>query len=311
MKVLLLGGSGWLGHHIAEILAAEKIDVTIVTRGKKQTFLSEVSSIPSITADKNDEAAMREILQTPYTHILDTVPSANSISHIHKYAFALRHYIHCSSTGGYTPLPFVPCNETAPYGGFSTGTGWDFKRKVDNMVLELFRNNGFPATVIRPCYITGPGMLPLDNFGGRRQDFMADIIAEKPLVLPENGQALLQPIHVKELAKSFFLAMMHPAAATGEVYNICLDHAVTLTRYLELNAQAFNKKAVITFDSVENILRQQGDKISETGLRFLACHMCFDISKARRDLEFHPACSPEDAIIGSALWAAEVTKAAK
>ena len=75
MKILLFGGSGWLGHHIALELAAKNYDLTIVTRGRKQTFMKEVADLRSLTADKTDEAAMKQIFETAYTyqsHIFDT-----------------------------------------------------------------------------------------------------------------------------------------------------------------------------------------------------------------------------------------------
>ena len=307
MKVLLFGGSGWLGHNIALDLTAKKIDLTIVTRGKKQTFLQEIEGIKVINADKEDEAAMAQIFETAYSHVIDTVPTEQSIALIHKYATKIRHYIHCSSTGGYSPLPFIPCNETAPYKGFAYGTGWDQKRIVDNMVMQLFREQGFPATVIRPCYITGPGMMPMDNVGGRRPDFIADIIAEKTLDLPNDGKALLQPIHVKDLANSFYLSIVHPDTSIGQIYNICLSHAFSLNDYLALTASVFNKKLHINYMSIDSMLQKYGRTINETGLRFLAEHMCFSIEKAVRDLEYKPAYTPEEAVIETALWAAQVT----
>ena len=306
MKVLLFGGSGWLGSHIALNLAAKNYDLTIVTRGKKQTYVQAIEGLNVIYADKQDEAAMKQIFETPYTHVIDTVPTEKSIELIQKYATHIRHYIHCSSTGGYTPLPFVPCNETAPYKGFAPGTGWDQKRIVDNLVMQLFFEKGFPATVIRPCYITGPGLLPIDNLGGRRTDFIADIIAEKTLDLPNDGKALLQPIHVKDLANSFYLSMEHPNSI-GQIYNICLSHAFTLNDYLALNASAFNKKVNINYMSVQGMLEKYGDAIYDVGLNFLTEHMCFSIEKAARDLEYKPIYTPEEAVIESALWAAEVT----
>ena len=307
MKILLFGGSGWLGHNIALNLTSKELDVTIVTRGKKKTFLNEISNLHVITADKNNEAAMKQIFETSYTHVIDTVPSEKSIELVHKYALHLQHYLHCSSTGGYAPLPVIPCNETAPYKGFALGTGWDQKRLVDNQVMQLFRENGFPATVIRPCYITGPGMLPMDNLGGRRQDFIADIIAEKTLDLPENGKTLLQPIHVQDLANSFYLSIVHPDNSIGQIYNICLNHAFSLNDYLSLTAAVFNKKAYINYMSVDAMLEKYGSAIDETGLRFLAEHMCFSNDKAKRDLEYKPSCTPEDAVIETALWAAKTT----
>ena len=250
---------------------------------------------------------MAQIFETAYSHVIDTVPTERSIALIHKYATKIRHYIHCSSTGGYSPLPFIPCNETAPYKGFAYGTGWDQKRIVDNMVMQLFREQGFPATVIRPCYITGPGMMPMDNVGGRRPDFIADIIAEKTLDLPNDGKALLQPIHVKDLANSFYLSIVHPDTSIGQIYNICLSHAFSLNDYLALTASVFNKKLHINYMSVDSMLQKYGRTINETGLKFLAEHMCFSIEKAVRDLEYKPAYTPEEAVIETALWAAQVT----
>ena len=171
----------------------------------------------------------------------DSVPTEKSIEYIHKYARGMKQYIHCSSTGGYTPLPFIPCDESAPFTGFSLGGGWDAKARYDSIAINLFCKDGFPATVIRPCYITGPGMVPLDNLGDRRTDFIADIINEVPLDLPDNGLALLQPIHADDLAHSFLLAADAPCSI-GQIYNICQEKAVTLNRYLEINAAAFDKK---------------------------------------------------------------------
>ena len=303
MKILVMGGTGWVGHHVATILAEQKYDVTILTRGKKSTFAAEVAGIPSIVADKTDESAMKQILETQYSVIIDTVPQEASIRIVQKHARNLKHYIHCSSTGGYAPLPFIPCDETAPYFGFNKGTGWNLKRIVDSLVMELFQKEGFPATVIRPCYITGIGMLPLDNLGGRRPEFIRDIIAEKPLDLPNDGLSLLQPIHAKELGRSFVLALQHPASI-GQIYNITLDHALTLNRYLEVNAAVFNKKPVINYMPVPAMLEKYKDSIDKMGLEFLATHMCFTNAKARRDLEFKPAYTPEEAIEETALWVA-------
>lgn len=303
-KVLLFGGTGWLGHNIALDLEAHGYDVTICTRGRKNEFSAKVAHLKSIVADKSDEATMASILSVRYDAIIDTVPSVESIDLIAKYAPDVEHYVHCSSTGGYAPLPFVPCNETAPYGGFDNSSGWFEKAIDDRKAMKKFLDDGFRCTVIRPCYITGPGMLPLDNLGDRREDFIPDIIAEKTLDLPDNGLALLQPIHVYDLAVSFRLAI-ETERSVGQIYNICLDHAVPLTRYIELNAEALGKKAHLNFVPLEEMVEKYRDVTYDIGLRFMATHMCFSIDKARRDLGYCPHCSPEEAIRETAVWAAE------
>ena len=306
MKAIVFGGTGWLGHNIVLQLLNAGHEVTICCRGQKKNFLAEVEKVKTVTADKKDEAAMKNILAERYDLIVDTVPTLESIALIRKYADGLKHYIHCSSTGGYAPLPFIPCDETAPYVGFNRSSGWRQKADVDSEVMRLFHSEGFPATVIRPCYITGPGLLPLDNQGGRRKDYIADILAEKTLDVPDNGLALLQPVHVLDLAKSFLLAAEVPHRSIGQIYNICLSHAVTLNRYHEITAAALGRKAHLNHMPLADMLKKYEGEAYDIGMQFLATHMCFTIEKAVRDLGYKPHCTPEEAIEETARWAASL-----
>lgn len=304
MKAIVFGGTGWVGHKIAVKLAKAGHSVTICSRGKKSDFLEHIVGIEIINADKKNELEVKDLLSKRYDIIIDSVPDEATIENIFKHAVGLKHYIHCSSTGGYTPLPFIPCNETAPYKGFPYGGGWNQKAIVDAKVMDLFNRHGFPATVIRPCYITGPGMLPLDNLGGRRSDFIPDIINGKELDLPDNGLSLLQPVHVDDLANSFRLAVENNASI-GQIYNICLKKAVTLNKYLEINASVFKTSPPVNYIPLEDMIKKYGTSINEIGLRFMATHMCFDISKAEKDLAYKPAHTSEEAIEETALWAAK------
>lgn len=303
MKTLILGGTGWVGHHIARGYHDAGYDVTVASRGKKKDFIHDLpEGIKRVTLDKNNSSDMATLLENRFDVVVDTVPTEASIDLVHKYAQGLRRYIHCSSTGGYAPLKVVPGDETQPYGAFFKG-GWEKKRIVDEKVMMLFRKKGFPSAVIRPSYITGPGMLPLDNLGGRRKDFIKDILREAELELPNDGRALLQPVEVTDLARSFLLCVQTEASA-GQIYNICLAKAVTLTRYIELTAAVLGKQAAIVHAPLEEMLVKYKSCANETGLRFLSEHMCFDIGKARTQLGYEPLFSTEGAIEQTARWAA-------
>jgi nucleoside-diphosphate-sugar epimerase len=285
-------------------------DVTICSRGKKDEFLVEIpADLTYLQADKSDAQAMEKILQEPYEVIIDSVPSEETITIIQQKASKLRHYVHCSSTGGYAPLARIPGDETLPYTNFRGG--WQKKSRVDSMALTLFAQGLLPATIIRPSYITGTGKLPLDNLGGRRPDFLTDIKKGNKLDLPNDGQALLQPIHVKDLAQAFLLAI-ETRESIGQIYNICLEKAITLQRYLELNAEALGAPAVnISYLPLEEMVAKYEGQSSETGLRFLATHMCYDISKAKTHLGYRPQYTTEEAVMEGAQegWELLQTKA--
>jgi nucleoside-diphosphate-sugar epimerase len=248
------------------------------------------------------------VLAEPFDVVADSVPSEESIDLVCKHAKGLKQYIHCSSTGGYAPLERIPGDESMPYGSYF-GAGWVAKAIVDAKVMDLYAQGKLPATVIRPSYITGPGMVPIDNLGGRRQDFIPDILNETPLDLPNDGLALLHPVHVQDVAEPFILAAERPDTSIGEIYNVCLDKAVTLTRYLEVTAEALDRKVTIQYVPLEAMLAKYDGVADETGMRFLAAHMCFDIRKAREQLDYTPRCTVEEAIAENARWTAQLLQA--
>ena len=90
MKVLVFGGTGWVGHHIVLKLAGTGYDVTIVSRGQKKSFVDPVSSIPAITADKHSEEDVKNIFQTRYDAVIDTVPTNFRRYHRFEIGFPFR-----------------------------------------------------------------------------------------------------------------------------------------------------------------------------------------------------------------------------
>ena len=301
MRVIVFGGTGWVGHHIALTFHEAGHDVTIFSRGTKSQYLAEIpDGISRRSGDKNVEDDVAAVFEESFDVVIDSVPTETSIDNIAQHCGGIERYIHCSSTGGYAPLAAVPGDETMPYDHFLGG--WRAKAIVDEKVMALHREAGLPATVIRPSYITGPGLLPLDNLGGRRENFIQDILDGVTLDLPNDGQALLHPVHVKDLAKSFLLAAQRQVSL-GQIYNICLPKAVPLNVYLELNASALDREVSINHMPVEEMLEKYGDAIEERGLRFLATHMCFDISKAKEHLGYKPSYTTEGAVQENARWA--------
>lgn len=92
------------------------------------------------------------------------------------------------------------------------------------------------------------------------------------------------------------------------MYNICLEKAVTVKRYIEITAAALEVNANIKFLPVEEMLIKCGKSADERGLRFFAEHMCYDIRKAREQIGFAPLITTREAIEQTAVWASCVLK---
>lgn len=306
MKVIVFGGTGYLGGEIVRDLVAHNYDVTACSRGKRG-MERPVDGAKYIVADKSNEEDMRKIFMEQYDIVIDSIPKMKTIEYVFKYARRLKHYLHCSSVALYTPLPYIPCDENAPYEGTLFPNGSE-KIDTDRECMRLFHEKGFPATSIRSAYICSPGCYPLDNIGDRRKDFALDIASGAPLDVVNDGQALIQPIHVFDLATSFRLAMENREKAVGECYNIAQEKAVTLDRYFTIMGETFGKKLLLNHLSVPEMKAKYGDKVDEFWMRFHAMHMCFTMEKARRDLGYKPHQTTEEVIENTILWAFDQCK---
>lgn len=304
MRCLVLGGTGWVGHHIALAMHAAGHAVTIASRGKAGGHGQDLpGDIQRLIGDKTVADDLDRLLAGGFDAVFDSLPAMASIRHLldpRAPRNRFGHYIHCSSTGGYAPLPYCPGDEDMPYDHFMGG--WAYKNEVDTLALTLGRENGIDVTVIRPTYITGEGLLPIDNFGGRREDFLPDLLAGRPIILPNDGQALLHPVHVADLAQGFRLAAERRDKSRGQVYIVTGPHAITLTDYIHFNAKALNVEPVIRYMPIDEMLKIAPTDTSERGLRFLATHMCFTIAKARRDLGYEPRYTAQAAVEATARW---------
>jgi nucleoside-diphosphate-sugar epimerase len=290
MRVLLMGGTGEVGHHIANGLVERGHEVTVLTRGRDGRGFPLNERVRRVQADKGDAAAFEQAAVPLHPEVvIDTVPSDASVRNVHGlFAGKIRHYIHCSSTGVYGPLQYVPGDEAHPWEPIADDFYVTCIRR-DQLAMGLHGGN-FPVTILRPTMIIGPGALPVDNLGGRGAWFLRELAANRPLELAEDGDVLVQAGLNADLARAFVLAAEQPERAAGEIFNISCARAVTLRDYLGFFKEALGSTSPLAPTPVETMLANHRDdgRVDEYWLRFLCRHMCFDLTKARERLGYNP-----------------------
>ena len=299
MKVLVIGGTGWVGHHIALACFRAGHEVEIMSRRPNGGFSAEVAFLKHIIGDKSDAEHLKNVLANgSYDVVIDSVPTQQCIAILSECRQYYDRYIQCGSTGVYTPLQWMPVNETHPI-GLKAYDGFGGKVAADKAMFEAVEKGLLRGTVLRPCCIAGPGKLPLDNIGGRRDDFVSDFLAGHTLDLLDGGTALLHIVHVRDLGRAFEHAAATPSSV-NKAYNICGDHAVTVRRYCEIIADALKVQPAFATLSFDEMIAKYGEGI-RGGLTFLAEHMCISNRKAKEELGWKPEYSLEAAVAENAL----------
>jgi nucleoside-diphosphate-sugar epimerase len=302
MKVLIIGGTRYLGAAIARELLANGYAVTVLHRGNTPGHLPrEVQHVLANARDRTFvEAHFRE---ARYDAVVDTILEKEDLD---WYLPLLRQYtgqlVHCGSTGVYAPAERVPSRETDPTPCPPDLGGFGGKLAQDEALVAFHIRTGFRVCSLRVSNVIGAGDIPLDIWGARNPAYFQRLADHQEVWIPNDGRALVQPVHVSDLARGFRAAIETEKSA-GQIYNLSSDRAVTLIAYAEYAKELLGSNSELHFASMEQILAT--GKADEAGLRFLCEHMCIDGSRAARDLGYHPKFDVRESLRDTLSWMVE------
>ncbi len=301
MRVMIIGGTRFLGRAIVDGLLARHHEVIVAHRGRTPL---RAKGVTEALVDKGDRKAFGDLLSgVRCDAVIDTILSADDL----RFAIPIlrgriKHFIHCGSTGVYTPMKYIPakeddpCNPPPELGGFGT------KLEQDNVLMDAYREHDFPATCLRPTNIYGPGDVPLDIWGGRDPNLHRRIARGDEIIVPNDGRALLQPGYVEELGEAFCLALGNEESL-GEIYNISSERCVTLNEYLRMMMEIVGSSSHVTHMPMEELIATHRDYFKwPAGLKFVCEHMCVDIHKAMDQLGFSPEIPLDEGLRRNFEW---------
>ena len=164
-------------------------------------------------------------------------------------------------------------------------------RSVDAVATgeRLVQDSGFPATILRPSMIYGPG-------DDRNISRLARHFQKRSLIpVIGSGRYLQQPVHVGDVVRAITAALGTPAAK-GKVYAIAGPEAMSFNDLLDLVGGAVNSKPrKVHFPAALGLAASRCMRFAgiSAGLdpeqiRRLQEDKVFDIEPARRDLGFEP-----------------------
>ena len=265
-RVLVIGGTLFIGRALVERLLARGDDVVIMHRGEGTPFGSRVREI---RCDRNDIAAVGSALRnTRFEVVYDNVydwQRGTSAEQVAAAALAsasdrLRRYVFTSSVAVYPPggeydeaAPLVPGNSPNPYGAQ--------KAESERVLFELDRRQGIPVSTIRPAFVYGPwNPIPREAF------FWDRMGAGRPIIIPEDGQRPMQWVGVDDVARAAILAA-DSTTARGQAYNLAGYPPVTQLEYVRTLGRAAGKEPRLV-PVPREVLLQAGGQVMAPPLYF-------------------------------------------
>ncbi|HEX6999156.1 MAG TPA: NAD-dependent epimerase/dehydratase family protein [Gammaproteobacteria bacterium] len=302
MRVLVIGGTQFIGREIVRRLLARGHDVAVLHRRDRHDL---GATVRNVQADRGDLPALtaairRERPQAVFDIAYDWAKGTTA-EHVEAAARAcdgaLERYVFMSSIAAYGAgldhtenHPLVGDDDPRAYAAH--------KASSERALFRMHAESGFPAVAFRPPYVHGPHQALY-----REQFFWDHMRDGRPIVLPDGGADPIQWVFVGDLAEACVRALETPAAV-GEAFNVAHVEPLTQRTYVELLARVAGAEPELVPVSREHI-RAAGGELAGPRMYFGEAldrpPMTERVEKARRVLDLTPT-PIEDAFRATYAW---------
>lgn len=228
MRVLVMGGTRFIGVYLTKLLIEQGHEVVLFNRGNHP---APVAGVPTIVGDRTDPDSLKtQLAGESFDAIFDNNGRELSDTQplVELFGGQLQHFVYVSSAGVYLKSDQMPHIE---------GDAVDPKsRHKGKFETEAYlQEQGVPFTSVRPVYIYGP-----QNYNPLEAWFFDRVVRDRPVPIPGNGMHLTQLGHVQDLATAM-AAVLGNETAIGQIYNISGEKAVTFDGLARACATAAGK----------------------------------------------------------------------
>lgn len=337
-RVLVTGGTGFIGGRLVEVLAERGAQIRVTTSDFRNCSRLAGLPVELIKADLLDHAALSDAVTGcdivfHFAYKFGGSAQAQQKANLEgtrALAEALlrnggRRFVHISSVAAYgTPHDGGLTEDTPPRPTEDPYS--NTKLKIDNLLRDLHRTRGLPVAIVQPTIVYGP-------FGSTWTTRLLEQARSNRIVLPVGGAGLCNAVYVDDVVAASMLTVEHDAAI-GEAFLVSGSSPITWREFYRAYEGMLGKHAILELDDqqihTEERLQQKSTSIQgrvrrklvrllgkevppkfglplylpDSGTRRLyAAKATVRIDKARNKLGYRPAFDLADGMALTREWA--------
>lgn len=303
MKVVVTGGCGHIGTYLVPMLVSAGYEVAIVTRGQSRPYEDDPAwnSVERVRLERGRDPQFAEkIARMKPDIVVDLINfdirDTQAMVRVLK-GSQCSHYLFCSSCWAHGRAEILPVRpddlQKEPLDEYGKN-----KFASELYLKDAWLHDGFPATVIMPGQISGPGWPIINPWGNTSlRPFELAARGEK-ILLPNFGMETLHHVHGCDVAQVFFKAITHRNLALGETFDAASGGSITLYGYAKLVFNFFHKKPQIDFLPWKEWCEYEGNRAEcEHTYYHIARSGSYSIAKEEKLLEYHPRYTNVETIV--------------
>jgi UDP-glucose 4-epimerase len=325
-RVLITGGAGFIGSHLAEYLLERGGQVTLVddlSTGSMDNIHDLLTRpgvrwVPGTVSDRRLVAELisqtdlvfhlaaavgvaliaKQPIQTIERNVEPTQFILSELSRHHHLGRTIPVFVASTSeVYGKNPKPFW-CEEDDLVYGSTSKARWSYgvSKAIDEfLALGHFRASRLPAVVGRFFNVVGPRQT--GAYGMVLPRFVEAALAGRPLMVHDDGQQIRCFSHVADVIDAVCRLMLTPEAA-GQVFNIGSDRPVSILELAQMVIQRTGSGSVVEFQTYQAAYDEDFEDIRRR---------VPDLSRLKSTIPYQPRFELEDIIDDVTRWSRPVS----
>ncbi len=227
MKILFIGGTGIISTASTALAAKRGLDVTLLTRGQHASQLPP--GVKTLTADVNDPALHQKFQHEFFDAVVDWIAftPADIERDLKLFRGRTRQFVFISSASAYQkPQTHYLMTESTPL----ANPYWNYSQNkiaCEQRLMQAYREEGFPVTIVRPSLTYGDTQIPLVLNSWQQSYTAVDrMIRGQKMIVPGDGSSLWVVTHNTDFAKGLVGLLGHQQAP-GQAFHITSDEVFT------------------------------------------------------------------------------------
>lgn len=276
MKILITGGLGFIGQHLARHLQKKNSDIIVydnVTGPQDRSY--DVCAIKTIKGDILDyeqllsaskkvdvvvhlaaQISVAESMRDPdKTMRINVVGTQNLLRACRENS--IQNFVAASTAAVYGNQDVMPINEKSktkpisPYG--------KSKLRMEETIAEFSKKEGLNTVILRLFNVYGHGQSL--QYAGVITKFVSQIRKNRQLVIYGSGNQTRDFVHIDDVVNCIGLAITKTSGMRGEVYNVDSSERISVMSLAEMLIGLSKKSLPIKFEPEVrgDILHSQAD----------------------------------------------------
>jgi nucleoside-diphosphate-sugar epimerase len=237
MKVLLFGGTRFMGRYVLKALITQGAEVTIANRGTRE----ENRGATNVICDRSQPGSLEQLRDSKFDVVIDF--SAYASAWVEEagnfFANKIEKYIFISTGAVYSSSSIFPITEDFPKGPPHPFADYAREKNRSEELLLEFSEKGYFSTIsCRLPFVMGP-----DNYEDRESFAFSRLLKGLPILLGDGGKAIHSFIYAGDVADAIVAIIKSGKEVDKQAFNIATQQATTSRGFVELAGQVCKKES--------------------------------------------------------------------